>query len=137
MRFFLDANILVSAIGWPGTERRLLAAFRGRTDCSICSSPIVLEETLSALVEEKIMGFSLAREAVDQIRRFSYVEEPLRLPPHPNLPAEDVHVTNALVALVTGDRKLLHLKEIYGAAVIRTADALRILGVPVRSRKHI
>ena len=133
MRFFLDSNVLVSAIVFSGTERWiLLATFRGEHTFVI--SQDVRRETLDVM-QEKFPGLRKEADEVlslvraETVPRKSYearrVVSELRDP-------DDAHVLAAALvsrcdAIVTGDRDLLALGQVEGVKILRPIQARRLL----------
>ncbi len=138
MRVFLDANVLVSGIVFPGTEQAILrASFRGNH--TFVTSEDVRREVLDTLQEKFPRLRAEAEEALSLLRtevvpREAYME---RLEGFPELrDRKDAHVLAAALAsrcdaIVTGDRDLLVLGEVEGMRILRPADARKLIAASV------
>jgi len=130
MRVLLDTNILISAFLGSQKEIRLVRAVAfgaGKTELVV---PWEIVSELRAVLQEKFR----AKPGVAEFVRFfeGLLADPRRgwrLP---------VGGDEAILAaarrleadlIVTGDRALLHRKQFADIPIVRTADALRILGV--------
>ncbi len=134
MRFFLDSNVLVSGIVFPGTGQAILrATFRGNHEFEI--SEDVRQEALDILREKFPRLQAEAEEALGLLRmevvpRRVYAE---RLGGFPELrDPRDAHVLAAALAsrcdaIVTGDRDLLVLGEVEGVRILRPGDARKLM----------
>lgn len=141
LRFFLDTNVLASALEFEGNEALLLRALMKGPSVGV-TSEFVLTELADVL--QKKFGRSLLEvdEAIERLR-------PLLLQPPADRPTEqppaspDQRVVQDALAVsahyvVTGDRKMLRTRAISGTAIVGAADGLRILGLtPKRARKGI
>lgn len=134
MRLFLDSNVIVSGIMFPGTERWiLLSTFR--RDHAFVTSEDVRRETIDVmrrksprLRRDAEEAFSLLR--VESVPKKSYEERSreilgLRDP-------RDAHVLAAAIvshcdANVTGDRDLLVLREVEGVKILPPRQARRLM----------
>lgn len=134
MRFFLDSNVLVSGIEFPGTERGiLLATFRGEHTFVI--SQDVQREVLKVMAQR----FPRLREDADEILSLLRVEtvptrtyeKRSRIFPELQDP-KDAHILAAAIVsgcdvVVTGDRDLVSLREVEGVKILRPSQARRLI----------
>ena len=128
MRFLLDTNIWISAVLVDGNERRLIDAVRGRGG-SLVVPAIVREELENAL--RMLLPSKLDHER----RRLIWLALAAESEPFSRTATGDDAVLAEVGSiqpefLVTGDRALLHRKRHGGTSIVRTRDALRILGYP-------
>lgn len=141
MRFFLDSNVLVSAIAFSGTERWILrATFRG--EHAFVISQDVRQETLDVMRRKFPQLRREAEEAVsllpvDIVARKAYDERSHGFPGLRD--PRDAHVLAAAIvsrcdAIVTGDRDLLVLEEVEGMKILRPSQARRLIGPPAPFR---
>lgn len=128
----LDTNILVSAIGWRGSERRLYG---------YCQSGMLRPATSSALLAElqRVLRYPKFRFSESEIDAFikdilehAIVAEPeLTVSVVSAVPDDDRVVECAISAnatwIVSGDKHLLALGTVAGVRVVTTAAALQIL----------
>ena len=126
MRFFLDSNVLVSGIVFPGTERWiLLSTFHG--EHALVISDDIQRETREAmrrkfprLRKEAEEALSLLRAEVVPRKEYERRLRGIQRLRDPN----DAHVLAAAKvsrcdAIVTGDRDLLVLGEFEGVKILR------------------
>lgn len=139
MKLVIDTNIIVSGSLWHGAPARLLSAvLNGNTEWFL-TLPLLLEllETLQRpKFAERLSGQGETPESLVQRFRAACVET---APAHVARPVElndpdDVHVLACALAasadaIVTGDNDLLTLKSFEGIPIIRTAEALAMLGL--------
>ncbi len=141
MRFFLDSNVLVSGIAFPGNERWLLRRTFGGRHAFVISED-VRQETLDTLRQKFPRLKPEAEEALTLVRvevvpASAYRE---RLGDFPALrDPHDAHVLGAAVvsqcdAIVTGDRDLLVLGEASGVRILRPVEARRIIAASDEGR---
>lgn len=132
MRLVLDTNVVVSALLWDGSPKRLMQAGLGEGVLFITSAPLLKEltETLSKSKFEKKIAASLL--SVDQLVNF-YAElvsvvRPVFVPRLAPDPDDDVVIGTALAVkanfVVTGDRTLLSIAEYEGVRIISVSEAL-------------
>ena len=134
MRVFLDSNVLVSGIVYPGTERAiLLATFQGKHGFVISQDVErevldVARRKFARLRDEAEEVISLLR--VENVPRKAYKA---RLREFPGLrDPNDAHILAAAIvsrcdAIATGDRDLLALREVQGVRIIRPTQARRLM----------
>ena len=126
----LDTNILVSALLYPGNERKILEAAIGEKFKSI-TSPAILDELGRVLTslevgEREVEGYLI------RIMEISEVRIPTRLDDMDIRDREDIKIlecarSGASDYIVTGDEDLLSLKEYDGIKIIRSRELLRLL----------
>ena len=132
MRFFLDTNVLASGRQFEGNERTLLKELARRDPAPVTSEEVLAE--LEATLRQKFRyADDEARRATDSVRTWCFVQA--RSLPGPSAETPDQRILRAAIEahvnyFVTGDRALLHLKVVSGVAIVRPADALRIIGTP-------
>lgn len=131
MRLVLDTNVLVSALSWPGNERRVLLACAGGAHQLVVSREILGE--LARVLRSK---FRVPPEKAGAYLR--WVEEgadvvtPARRVRAITADEADNRVLECALAgradaIVTGDRHLLVLREFRGVPVLRSSEALDLL----------
>lgn len=129
----LDTNVLVSAFGWEGPERRL---YRLARDGSLraASSPELLTELERVLSYPK---FGLNTAEIDAITRevnstSSVVAPNRKIQAVPEDPSDDRVLECAVAAdaewIVSGDQHLLALESFEGIPIVGTATLLERLG---------
>ena len=130
----LDTNILVSALGWPGAERRVYAHCRAG-DLQMVTSPPLLEELGRVLRYPK---FRLSQEDIGRFERD--VREHSRLL-HPQRRLQviledpdddcvlDCAVTGSAAWIITGDPHVLVLGTYAGIRIVTAPQALEQLGL--------
>ena len=130
IRATLDTNILVSALLYPGNERKILeAAIEGKFKS--ITSPAILDELGRVLTrlevgEHEVEGYLI------RIMEISEVRIPTRLDDMDIRDREDIKIlecarSGASDYIVTGDEDLLSLKEYDGIKIIRSWELLRLL----------
>ena len=130
IRATLDTNILVSALLYPGNERRILeAAIEGKF--KPITSPAILDELGKVLTrlevgEQEVEGYLI------RIMEISEVCLPTRLGDIEIRDREDIRIlecarSGASHYIVTGDEDLLSLMEYEGIKIIRSRELLRLL----------
>lgn len=131
MRFFLDTNVIASGTYVAGNEAKLIQALARRSPAPVTSS-FVLRELEKTFREKFGHSESDAAAAVDEVRQWAEIVpegQPIDVGPTTDRPVLAAAVSAHVDFLVTGDRGLLHLKRVSTTAIVRAADALRILGV--------
>lgn len=121
----LDTNILISALGWAGPERRVYElCLQGELALWLCRS--ILEELLRVLDYPKFNFPETDKVAfVQDLLRIANLTEPGTVPDIVDTDPADNHVLACAAAaeadfLLTGDKHLLALGS-YGSTVICTA----------------
>ena len=134
MRVFLDANVIVSGLAFPGNANRILrSTFSARDE--FVSSEDVRNEVLDVLVEKFP---SLSKEASEALSLLPLLWMPRRsytasASDYPGLrDPEDAHVLGAATAagcdlLVTGDKDLLSIGKVRAVRIVSPATAWVIL----------
>lgn len=131
-RLVLDTNVLVSALGWEGPERRLYRACLSGA-LHLCSSMPLLDELIRVMSYPKL-GFSVQDQQamIQDILRIGYF--PSDLPAVQVIredPADDRVLACALACgadwIVTGDDHLLRLETFRGIPILRAAVLLQQL----------
>ncbi len=132
MRVFLDTNLIISALNFPGNERLVLElALRGRFEFYL--SLFILEEVAGMLVRKFGWDEERTAQAIRVIENAATVIEPLRLPEvieggHADNRVLDCAVAASADYLVTGDRRhLLPLGEHRGASIVNAPRFLSAL----------
>ena len=131
---FLDSNVIVSGVVFPGTERSiLLASFR--EEHQLVVSEDVLREALEVLRRKFPRLRRDAEEAMSMLRlealpRKAYAGQSREFPGLRD--PSDAHVLAAAIVarcdtVVTGDRDLLVLREVEGVKILRPSQALRLM----------
>lgn len=129
----LDTNVLVSAFGWDGPERRL---YRLARDGSLraATSPELLAELERVLSYPK---FGLDSAEIDAITRevkstSTVVASARRIEAVPEDPSDDRVLECAVAAdaewIVSGDHHLLALDSFEGISIVETVTLLEQLG---------
>jgi len=134
VKFFLDSNVLVSGIVFPGTERWiLLSTFRG--EHAFVISEDVQRETIDVMRRKfprlrKDMEEALSLLRTETVPNRSYEKRSrailgLRDP-------RDAHVLAASIvsrcdAIVTGDRDLLVLRELERVKILPPGQARKLM----------
>jgi len=130
IRATLDTNILVSAILYPGNERKILEAAIDGKFKSI-TSPAILDE-LGRVLARLGVGEREAEGYLIRIMEISEVRIPKRLNDIEIRDREDIKIlecahSGASDYIVTGDEDLLSLKEYDGIKIVRSWELLRLL----------
>jgi uncharacterized protein len=129
-KIVIDTNVLVSALGWNGPERKLLKRC-GEGFFELIISVQIVEELRRVLTYEKL-GFSqeeqeeflaLISEIAALVETKEQVEE-IREKASDNRVLECA-IGGNVEAIVSGDRHLLHLKEFRGIKILRAPELLR------------
>ena len=128
----MDTNIIVSALNFPGNERRVLdLARRGRYDLYL--SPFILQEVSGVLVWKFRWEELRAMQAISMLRSLATVLEPQRRPSVIERNEADNRILECAVGasadyLVTGDRRhILPLEEHEGTKIVASVQLLSIL----------
>lgn len=130
IRATLDTNILVSALLYPGNERKILeAAIEGKF--KPITSPAILDE-LGRVLTRLEVGDHEVEGYLIRIMEISEVRIPKRLDDIEIRDREDIKIlecarSGASDYIVTGDEDLLSLKEYDGIKIIRSGEFLRLL----------
>lgn len=121
----LDTNVLISALGWAGPERRVYElCLQGEVELYLCRS--FLEELLRVLDYPKFKFPKTHKTTfIQDLLRIANLAEPETLPEVVTTDPADNHLLACAAAaeadfLVTGDRHLLALNS-YGSTLICTA----------------
>ena len=132
MRVILDANVIISALNFPGNERLVLElALRGRFEFYL--SLFILEEIAGVLVRKFGWDEERAAQAVLFIENAAIVIDPPRLPEviegsHADNRAFECAVAGNADYLVTGDRRhLLPIGEHQGTSIVNAPRFLSVL----------
>ena len=129
MRAVLDANVIVSALNFPGNERLVLElALRGRFE--LCLSRFILEEVAGVLTRKFHWDGERAAQVLQGIENAATVIDPPRLPELIQGGHADNRILECAAAagadyLVTGDRR--HLLPIGEHQRTRIVNAPRFL----------
>lgn len=131
-RIVLDTNILISAIGWNGPERRIIEkAVNGEYELVI--SKALISEFIGVISREK---FSKIRK--EDIRRFlilifeifEIVETRTRIDAVFEDPDDNIVLECAVDGkagfIVTGDEHLLCIREFRGIKIIRSQNLMKL-----------
>ncbi len=137
MRLVLDTNIIVSALLWFGSPRKLLELFLS-VDILLFTSQPILKELRDVLSRPKLRR-QISRQylGVDQlIERYSLLAimvEPQPVPRTAPDPDDDIILATAIAAkadyLITGDKPLLSLRSHAGFKIVTVAHFLAIFSV--------
>jgi hypothetical protein len=132
MRLVLDTNIVITALLWKGTPRRLLRTAAVAHFELFTSDPLLAElaDVLSRRKFKKhIAGLGVSTtELFDAYVRQVEIVQPTGLPRLAPDPDDDVVIGTALAAkadfVVTGDRTLLSVAEYEGVRIVSVSEAL-------------
>jgi len=134
VKVFLDSSVVVSGIAFRGKSHALLVSTFSSKHRFVVSEDVhrealaVLQRKFPRLRREAEEILSLIRAELVPARDYQS-----RLAGFPDLrDPKDAHVLAAALAagcdlIVTGDRDLLEIGRVEGAAIVSPADALRIL----------
>lgn len=122
----LDTNVLISAFGWDGNEKKALeAALSGRF--RMATSPILLEEFRCVASHPRLkFSWPKVEEFLNAVLEVAYVLEVL-----PSLAVARDYSDNRVLEcaikanadyIITGDKDLLSMKEFKGIRIV-TAEA--------------
>jgi uncharacterized protein len=136
MRLVLDTNVVVSALLWDGTPRRLLQAARERQIELVTSAPMLGE--LTNVLERRKFAKKIAAstftvdEIVDRYAALAELVRPVPVPrvaPHPD---DDMVIGTALAAkanfVVTGDQAMLAMVAYQNVRIIGVSETMQIIG---------
>ena len=134
MRVLVDSNIVISAIGWDGNERKLLFTEHNiDVDFFICEKTI--EEFTSVLERKKFSHLDrkkVTRFTLILLDLFTIVSAKGNLKIVKEDPDDDVIINcaidNKIEYVVTGNNHLLKLKEFKGIKILKTIELLKIFG---------
>jgi uncharacterized protein len=137
MRIVIDTNTAISGLLWPGPPRRLIELTRTPAHV-LCTSRVLLAELAEVIARPKFAqrlraaGIS-ASFLVQDFARLAEIVEPATLSePVSRDPDDDVVLATALAAkadlIVSGDRDLLDLGSVWEIRIVKTSDALLVLG---------
>lgn len=130
-RVVLDTNVLVSALGWDGPERRVYRACLAGL-LQFCTSMPLVEELIRVMNYPKL-GFSIQDQQilVQDILRVAYF--PLDLPAVHAIQEDpaDNHVLACALAsqadwIVTGDAHLLRLGAFQGVPILKASALVQL-----------
>jgi putative PIN family toxin of toxin-antitoxin system len=136
MRWVLDTNVVVSALLWSGTARRLIM-FARLEGVRLFSSMALLAELSDVLSRRKFENkIAASLLSVDEIvalyAEYVFVVRPRVMPRIASDPDDDIVIGTALAAsaelVVTGDRALLSVGEYERVRIVSVAEALRSVG---------
>jgi uncharacterized protein len=141
VRLVLDTNVVVAALLWNGTPRRLLNQAIDDATLSLYSSPTLIDELAQTLQYPKFarrisLYATTPAALVAQYAALVTLRSPTKVPRVIEHDADDDHVLAAAAAahahlLVSGDRKhLLSLGQHVGIAIVTPAEALRRINAP-------
>jgi uncharacterized protein len=128
-RIVIDTNVLISAFGWSGAERRLLMHCKERI-FELAISPQLLKE-LERVLQYKKLKFDKEEqvEFLALISELAVVVEPKETLDVVNAHAPDNRVIECACeacaeAIISGDEHLLQLSEFRGIKIMRAPDFL-------------
>lgn len=135
----LDTNVVVAALLWEGTPRRLLEMVAGDPSFTLATSPGLLAELGRVLCKPQLKDrLQLSGATADQLiahyKDLVLVVTPQSVPSIVVGDADDDHVIAVAVAagaslIVSGDRAhLLPLGRHAGIAIITPREAIELLG---------
>jgi len=133
MRVVLDTNILVSALGWDGNERKVLLATLSDDVDLVLSDEIISEmlqvlsyEKLSHIPEDKIGLFlEIIMETamiIETTSKLAIIKED----PMDNRILECA-IDGGAEYIISGDKHLLNLKEYEGIKILKAKEFLGII----------
>jgi len=132
MRVVLDTNVIVSALNFPGNERRDLdLARRGRYELYL--SPFILQEVSGVLVRKFRWDQERTSQAISMLSAVATIVDPQPRPSVIHRNEADNRILECAVEasadyLVTGDRQhLLPLGEHLGTKIVNSVQFLSIL----------
>ena len=132
MKVVLDANIIVSALNFPGNERSVLDLVRrGRYELYLSS--FILREVSGVLVRKFRWDEQRVTQAVRVLRAASIILEPQQRPSVIQHNEADNRILECAAEasadyLVTGDRQhLLPLKEHLGTKIVNSVQFLSFI----------
>jgi putative PIN family toxin of toxin-antitoxin system len=140
MRVVLDTNLLISGIITPkGTPAKIVDAWHDEL-----FELVVTEEILDEV--ERVLAYSKIRkyhrwsdkeidEFITGLRVFGFLAKPEPLPGVPVRDPDDLKFLECAVGgeadcVVTGDKDLLSIVEIWGIRILRPTEFLRLLKKP-------
>lgn len=128
MKVVFDTSVFISAFAIPGSlaENVFLAAVKGRIE--LFSSPAILTETANKLQEKFGVSEEEAIMVLRQINKSAQIIKPKIkldiLADEPDNRILECAVTAKVDLIVTGDKKILKLKNHDGIGICRVADLL-------------
>ena len=138
MRVVLDTNTLVAGVIGRGPPRTLIDAAKARI-YPLYTSETLLAELLDVLTREKFAvrlrrAQLTARDIVDDVRRIGLVVNPSNVPRVVAADPDDDHVLACALAVgaqivVSGDKHLLRLGSFQDIAMVKAAEAVKVLGI--------
>jgi uncharacterized protein len=131
MRCVIDTNILISALGWDGKERKLVRTLIERR-FEVVSSPWLIEEFRHAALQPR-MDFTESEIGTFLEGWLNFVQ--VVVPKESIAACRDADDNNILECaieggadyIITGDRDLLDMADFRGIAILSAADFLKRL----------
>jgi uncharacterized protein len=145
MRLVLDTNIVISALLWKGSPRRLLrVATIGRVTL-FTSDPLLAElaEVLSrSKFKEKVTALGVSSNRLfETYARLAETVQPVDVPRIAPDPDDDVVIGTALAAkadlLVTGDHALLSVAQYENVRIVSVREALDAIARGLPHEDHV
>jgi putative PIN family toxin of toxin-antitoxin system len=137
MRLVLDTNVVIAALLWHGTPRRLLDRAIDDETIELYSSPALIDELGSALgypkFAQRIARYGTTVETlVAQYRALLILVSPLHTPRAVARDPDDNEVIALAFAarvdlIISGDHDLLSLETFRGIPIVTPAEAVRIV----------
>jgi len=137
MRLVLDTNVVIAALLWHGTPRRLLDRAIDDEAIELYSSPALIDELGNTLgypkFAQRIARYETTVEVmVAQYRALLILVSPIHTPRVVARDPDDDEVLALAFAaqvdlIVSGDDDLLSLKRFRNIPIVAAAEALRII----------
>lgn len=135
-RVFLDTNTLVSGMVFAGNERKLLdAIIDGKLEWVLSTD---VKDEADAVLKRKFPKYSVLfplflrlvkYEKVPEDKYEDYTEDCSKLVNEKDAPILAAAVESDADYLITGDKKLLDLKQVKGTEITRTGKLLKKLKI--------
>lgn len=131
MRIVIDTNVLISALGWKGSNPYKVVLKCFRKELRLIISPAIIEEFKKVVLRPK---FEFSPEEVDEfvsaLLEISDVVQPVETLTIIKDDKDDNKFLEAAIAgnakfIISGDKHLLDLKEFMGIKILKPADLLR------------
>ena len=133
MKLVLDTNILISALGWDGNERRIFQKILSDDQIMLIVSEELLFELSDVLGRPKFNFISIEKksEFLKSLIALSEIIEPIYkidvVDDHTDNKNIECALTGKADYIVTGDEHLLKLKLFKGIKIITAREYLEII----------
>lgn len=130
MKVVIDTNVLISSFFWKGVPLKVVELAIAR-DIEAVSCIEILQEIQQVLEDDFKLSPLKVTEAIKDILSYSDLikirKHHIKVRDLEDVKVLDCALTSHAQYIITGDKDLLHLKQVQGVTILKPADFLKIL----------